>query len=277
MTQKITDLATLRRTIESWRAAGETIAFIPTMGALHAGHLALVEEGKKHATRTVVSIFVNPTQFGPNEDFNRYPRTLDADLAALASAGADAAWVPDVATMYPDGPKSTLHFCGTLTETLEGAIRPGHFDGVATIVARLFEQVTPDFAIFGEKDYQQLLLIKRLVKELDLKIKIIGLPTLRESDGLALSSRNRYLSPEERKKAVKLNQVLRHTVFAIRDGREQGAVEKAVQLLLDGGFDKVDYIALRDAETLEPATKPPARLLAAAWLGNTRLIDNFPV
>lgn len=279
MTLAITKLPALQKTLTGWNDAGESVAFVPTMGALHAGHLALVQEAKRHARRVVVSIFVNPTQFGPNEDFNRYPRPLEEDLSALEAAGVDAAWLPSVETMYPQGIRSTIHL-GGVTEILEGAIRPGHFDGVATVVSRLFDQVKPNVAIFGEKDFQQLFLIRQMVNELKLPIAIIGVPTLREGDGLALSSRNRYLSDEQRKTATKLNQVLRHTQFALKEGRPVAeCLEKAGRLMLDGGFDAVDYVALVREETFEPLAeyKVPARLLAAARLGTTRLIDNVRV
>jgi pantoate--beta-alanine ligase len=281
MLSEITSLENLRAAVAAWRHAGERVALVPTMGALHEGHLALVAEAKKHAARVVVSIFVNPTQFGPNEDFDRYPRTLAEDLAALRRAGADAAWLPDVATMYPSGHAIDIHMDGPLVETLEGAIRPGHFDGVATVVSRLFTQVLPDVALFGEKDFQQLCVIKRLAKEAGGEPAILGVPTLREEDGLALSSRNRYLDARQRGIASRLNQVLRHSGHVLRvEGRPvDETLMKAQRLLMDGGFDAVDYVALCDETTLAPLShyQPNARLLAAARLGSTRLIDNFAV
>ncbi len=215
MTLSITTHDALRQTMDGWRATGDTIALVPTMGALHRGHLTLVGEAKKQARRVVVSIFVNPTQFGPHEDFNRYPRPIENDLALLKGAGADAAWLPSVEAMYPGGAKSTIHIDG-ISDILEGAHRPGHFDGVATVVSTLFLQATPDAALFGEKDYQQLCLIKRLVSQLKIKIKIIGVPTIREADGLALSSRNQYLSAGERSIAPTLYAVLMDAAEKIR-------------------------------------------------------------
>lgn len=281
MTLEITDLATLQALVQAWRAAGDGIALVPTMGALHEGHLALVARAKEHADRVIVSIFVNPTQFGPTEDFAQYPRTLAQDLDALDIAGADAVWLPSVETMYPNGPATDRHVAGHVSETLEGAVRPGHFDGVATVVARLFDQVQPDLALFGEKDYQQLLLIKRLVKQDDIPVRIVAGATEREPDGLARSSRNRYLDEKQRRIAVKLNQVLRHSAYALTQEKRDVAdtLRKAKQLLLDGGFSKVDYVALCDAATLAPLSslQTPARLLAAVHVGSTRLIDNIAV
>jgi pantoate--beta-alanine ligase len=279
MLQQITDLPTLRDTVAAWRRAGDSIALVPTMGALHRGHLALVETAKNHAKRVIVSIFVNPTQFGPNEDFSRYPRPLEKDIAALASVGTDAAWLPDVATMYPEGFNTSIHI-GGVTETLEGAFRPGHFDGVATVVAKLFNQAQPDCAFFGEKDYQQLALIKRLVSDLNIPINIIGVPTLRDVDGLALSSRNQYLSAQERPVAAQLHATLQATATAIVSGEPvPGLLQYAKNHLLKHDFRAVDYIALHDAETFVALSeyRKPARLLAAAWLGTTRLIDNVEV
>lgn len=280
MTLELTKISQLRSTVAEWRGQGLRVALVPTMGALHAGHFALVRAARAQADRVVVSIFVNPKQFGPNEDLDRYPRPLEDDLAGLKEAGADAAWLPSVALMYPTGFATTVQVAG-VSEGLDGAARPGHFDGVATVVTKLFNQVRPDVALFGEKDYQQLALIKRLVTDLDLDIKIIGVPTVREGDGLALSSRNRYLSAEERKKAVKLNQVLRHSAFVLKtEGRPvDETMEKACRLLLDAGFTNVDYVELRHAENLQPLAEyqAPARILAAATLGTTRLIDNVAV
>ncbi len=279
MTLSITTLEELRQTVAGWRQMGESVAFVPTMGALHAGHMALVREAKNHTRRVVVSIFVNPTQFGPKEDFSRYPRPLEKDIALLQAAGVDAAWLPSVETMYPNGAQATIHI-EEISDILEGAFRPGHFDGVATVVAALFSQVMPDIAIFGEKDYQQLCLIKRLVKKLKLNINILGMPTIRESSGLALSSRNQYLSPKERVVAPVLYQTLLHASRRIESGDEVSKVlHDATQNLLNSGFHAVDYIALAAADSLRPLTHytPPARLLAAAHLGTTRLIDNVSV
>ncbi len=278
MTQQLTTLAQLRSTIAAWRAAGDTIALVPTMGALHAGHLSLVAAAKAQCSRVITSIYVNPTQFGPNEDFNRYPRPIERDLAQLAEAGADAAWLPGTDIMYPAGFATTIHIQG-ITDELEGAFRPGHFDGVATVVAKLLNQVAPDIAFFGEKDYQQLCVIKRLVKDLDLNISIIGVPTLRETDGLAMSSRNQYLSGEERQKAANLHRVLQETASLIRAGHAPHILLREAEKELDGIFLRVDYIDLRNADTfqVQSSYQPPARLLAAAWLGTTRLIDNIPL
>lgn len=279
MTLEITRIDALRTQVAAWRRAGERVALVPTMGALHAGHLALVAAAKAAAERVVVSIFVNPTQFGPNDDFHRYPRPLAQDIAHLRTARADAAWLPDVATMYPSGFATRIHVDG-ITEPLEGRFRPGHFDGVATVVAKLFQQVAPDVALFGEKDFQQLSLIRRMTQDLDIPVRIQGVPTLREADGLALSSRNQYLSAEERAVAPQLHAAMQVARDAIRSGLSTTAVlREAKAHVVKHGFREVDYLDLRHAETLEPLTeyREPARLLAAAWLGTTRLIDNIPM
>jgi len=255
------------------------IAFVPTMGALHAGHLALVEEARRHARHVVASIFVNPTQFGPDEDLARYPRREASDARMLEEAGVEILWAPEVATMYPDGPAATVR-AGPASRGLDGDARPGHFDGVATVVARLFEQVRPDVAVFGEKDYQQLLVIRQMVGALGLPVKIVGVPTQRDADGLALSSRNLYLSEGERRAARALPRALGEASQAIADGTPaEEALTRAREALARAGFGPVDYLELRDADTLEPVERAerPARLLAAAWLGGTRLIDNLPV
>lgn len=269
----------LRAAVAALKADGGSIAFVPTMGALHAGHMALVEEARRRASHVVASIFVNPTQFGPNEDLSRYPRREASDAQMLDAAGVELLWAPDVETMYPDGPAVTVR-AGILGEELDGAARPGHFDGVATIVSRLFEQVEPDVALFGEKDYQQLLVIRRMVSELGLPVEIAGIPTQRDADGLALSSRNLYLDDEQRRAARALPRALGEAAAAIGDGAPADeALAKARETLARAGFDPVDYVELRDAETLAPVDRPgrPARLLAAAWIGKTRLIDNLPV
>lgn len=280
MTLELTRISLLRETLARWRTGGESIALVPTMGALHAGHMALVAAAKAQARRVVVSIFVNPSQFGPNEDFSRYPRPIVRDMEYLREAKVDAVWLPSVEAMYPQGFATSIHVAG-LSDGLESIARPGHFAGVATVVAKLFAQTQPDIACFGEKDYQQLCVIKRMVEDLNLTTRIVGVPTVREDDGLALSSRNQYLTPAQRAIAGKLNQVLRHSAFVLKnEGREVAeTVEKAKLLLRDGGFDAVDYVALCHAHTLAPlaAYAAPARLLAAARLGKTRLLDNIEV
>ena len=279
MTLSITTLDALHQMIAEWWQAGDTIAFVPTMGALHEGHLALVEAAKREAKRVVVSIFVNPTQFAPHEDFSRYPRPLEKDLALLQRVGADAAWLPSVTTMYPDGAHATIHIDG-ISEILEGAFRPGHFDGVATVVSRLFSQVTPNIAVFGEKDYQQLCLIKRLVKIMHPDIQVLGVPTVRETDGLAMSSRNQYLSETERAIAPHLYAALQAATTRIKAGEAvAGVLNEAKTNIIAAGFRSVDYIALVGKDACEPLTRytSPARLLAAVHLGTTRLIDNVVV
>lgn len=273
-----TDLAALRAEVSAWRGAGARVVLVPTMGALHRGHRALVETARTLGDRVVASIFVNPTQFGPNEDFSRYPRDLDADLALLAQAGADAAWTPEAATLYPPGFSTRIEVGGP-AEGLCGAFRPGHFSGVATVVVKLLNQVRPDLALFGEKDFQQLQVIRRAVSDLDLAVEIGGVPTVREADGLALSSRNRYLTPDERAAAPRLHAVLSDIAAAIRDGQAAKApIARGHDALAAAGF-AVQYLALCDADTLAPVERPagPARVLAAAMLGRTRLIDNVAV
>jgi pantoate--beta-alanine ligase len=276
--QHFSDLAALRRCVGQWRAAGERIVLVPTMGALHAGHLALVAEARRIGRRTVASIFVNPTQFGPNEDFSRYPRELEADLALLGQAGTDAAWTPEVDTMYPPGFATRIEVAG-LSEGLCGPFRPGHFAGVATVVTKLLNQVRPDVALFGEKDFQQLRIIQQAVADLDLAVEIRGVPTLREADGLAMSSRNRYLSPEERATAPKLHAVLSDIAAASRNGTPVAGRIAAGKAALEVAGFRVQYLAVCDARTLAPVERVdgPARVLAAAFLGRTRLIDNLAV
>ena len=276
---RFTDLAALRATVEAWRREGESVVLVPTMGALHVGHLALVAHAKAIGRRAVVSIFVNPTQFGPTEDFSRYPRDVAADLALLAEPGADAAWTPEVETMYPPGFSTSIEV-GGLTEGLCGTVRPGHFAGVATVVTKLLNQVRPDIALFGEKDFQQLQVIRRAVRDLDLGVEIRGVPTIREADGLALSSRNRYLNPEERAVAPRLHAVLARIAAALREGAAAAPLRaEGIAELSAAGFDPVQYLEVRDAETLAPLERVdgPARVLAAAYLGRTRLIDNVAV
>ena len=277
--QIIRELDALSDALAALRAGGGTIALVPTMGALHEGHMALVAEAKARAAQVVASIFVNPTQFAANEDLSTYPRREAGDAAMLEAEGVAILWAPEIATMYPDGPAATLK-AGSLGETLEGAARPGHFDGVATIVHRLLTQIRPDFALFGEKDYQQLAVIRRMVRAEGLDVEIVGIPTQRDADGLALSSRNAYLSEEERAAARALPRALGEAARAIEAGGDVArALAKAKARLRKAGFDPIDYVALCDAGTLAPlaALDRPARLLAAARIGRTRLIDNLPV
>jgi pantoate--beta-alanine ligase len=272
-------LETLREALSALRADGGTIAFIPTMGALHAGHMALVAEGRRRATHVVASIFVNPTQFGANEDLSRYPRREASDAQMLEAEGAALLWAPDAAAIYPNGPEISVR-AGAVGSVLDGAARPGHFDGVATVVARLFDQVRPDVALFGEKDYQQLLVVRQMVRDLALPVVIVGIPTQRDADGLALSSRNLYLTDEERLAARALPRALGEAAAALQDGAEVApTLAAAIDKLARAGFEPIDYVELRDAETLAPLDRldRPARLLAAARLGTTRLIDNLPV
>jgi len=264
----------LRAAVSAWRKAGETVGFVPTMGALHAGHLSLLGAARAAAERTVVSIFVNPTQFAPGEDFERYPRREEADAGMLADAGCDLLFAPGVEDIYPAGFATTVRV-GGLDDVLDGAIRPGHFDGVATVVARLFSLVSADVAVFGEKDWQQLLVVKRLAADLAFQTTIVGAPIVREPDGLALSSRNAYLTVAERATAPLLHTTLVEAAREIAEGRAD-ALARARAWLGEAGF-RVDYLDLRNADDLAPRTHAPGRLLAAAWLGNTRLIDNIAV
>lgn len=275
--QTIRQLSDLRDTVSGFRAAGERIAFVPTMGALHAGHMALVAQAKLAGQRVVVSIFVNPKQFGPHEDLARYPRKELADSRMLAEAGVDLLWMPPVEVMYPEGHATNISVSG-VSEPLDGAARPGHFDGVATVVAKLFNQVKPDVALFGEKDFQQLAVIRRMVADLDFDIEIRGVPTQRDDDGLALSSRNAYLAPEDRAAAVALPRALGVAARSIEKGDDaQAALATARAALEAAGFD-VDYVELVDAESLTaPVAGKPRRLLAAARISGTRLIDNVSV
>ena len=271
-------VADLRRHLAPRRKAGESIALVPTMGALHAGHLSLVTLAKSKADRVVVSIFVNPIQFGPREDFNTYPRDEAGDIEKLGEAGADLVFVPDTAEMYPGG-FSTKVSIGDLTEDLCGANRPNHFDGVATVVTKLLLQCAPDMAIFGEKDYQQLLVIKHLVRDLNIPVEIHGGEIVRENDGLALSSRNAYLSPSERETAPLLHQTISEVAASLVRGEGADAACVAGRFKLQAAGFRVDYVAVRDPDTLKPLSGPVkrARVLAAAYLGKTRLIDNVPV
>ena len=272
-------IADLRAEVRAWRAAGLRVGFVPTMGALHEGHLSLVRLARGRADRVVVSIFVNPTQFGPNEDFDAYPRDEARDAALLAQAGCHLLFAPTVAEMYPPGASTTVSVAG-VSEPLDGQARPGHFAGVATVVTKLLNQCAPDVAVFGEKDFQQLQVIRRLVRDLDLPVEIVGGPTARADDGLALSSRNAYLSPDERRVAGRLNVVLADALRRLRAGEPVSDVEaRAVADLRTAGFSAVDYVEARAPDTLDRLGPGPAagpiRILAAARLGRTRLIDNM--
>ncbi|WP_353204601.1 pantoate--beta-alanine ligase [Sphingomonas sp.] len=276
--QTIRTLEALRSGIADFRESGAEIALVPTMGALHVGHIALIEAAKRPGRKVVASIFVNPKQFGANEDLSRYPRKETADLAMLKAAGCDLVWLPPVEIMYPDGFATAISVSG-VSDGLDGAARPGHFDGVATVVAKLFNQVRPDLALFGEKDFQQLAVIRRMVADLDFGIEIQGVPTQRDDDGLALSSRNVYLDDAQRTAAVALPRALGVAAKAIARGDDaDAALGTARDALASAGFT-VDYVALVDAETLAPASDPgrARRLLAAAKLGATRLIDNLAI
>ena len=272
------DSDSLRRAVAQWRASGERIALIPTMGALHAGHISLVQAARQQARRTIVSIFVNPTQFAPNEDFSAYPRTFDADLAKLAAAGADGCFAPQAGAIYPEGFSTKVIPGGPALAGLEDRFRPDHFPGVALVVAKLLNQAQADCAFFGEKDFQQLAVIRRMAADLDIPTRILGVETLREADGLAMSSRNIYLSAEERARAPLLAKVLRETAAAIRSGGALAeAVAQAAARVSAAGF-ALDYFEARHAESLAPIASPdegPVRLLVAARLGKTRLIDNM--
>lgn len=281
--QTIYRLEDLRAAVAASKVGEKTLALVPTMGALHQGHLTLVRRARDLADAVAVSIFVNPRQFGPGEDFDAYPRRLEDDAALLAAEGVDILWAPNPDVVYPQGFATTVSV-GGLDEPLCGAARPGHFDGVATVVCKLFNQVQPDFALFGEKDWQQLAIIRRMARDLDLTRPradaIIGVPTVREADGLALSSRNQYLTAQERQQAVALPRAIEASIAHLRAGN--GADEAMATLrdaLLDSGFAKVDYAELRDAETLDlldALGERPARVLVAAHLGRARLIDNWP-
>jgi pantoate--beta-alanine ligase len=274
-------VAELRARIAAWRAADERVGLIPTMGALHEGHLSLVRLAKARAPWAVASIFVNPTQFGPHEDFEAYPRDEMRDAALLAGVGCDLVYAPAAAEMYPAGFATTVSVAG-VSEPLDGAARPGHFTGVATVVTKLLLQAGADLAVFGEKDYQQLQVIRRLVGDLDIPVEIVGGPIVRAEDGLALSSRNAYLTAAERPRAAELHRALAAAVDALRAGRPAAQAEaEAIARLERAGFARIDYVEVRGAEDLARLgpgpIRPPARILAAAVLGQTRLIDNLAV
>ncbi|HEY1474382.1 MAG TPA: pantoate--beta-alanine ligase [Pseudolabrys sp.] len=273
-------LSSLRRSLKPFREAGQRIALVPTMGALHRGHLALVREARRRARRVVVSIFVNPAQFAPHEDFGSYPRGFAADLEALKLAKADLVWAPSAEVMYPEGFATRIEPQGAAKAGLEDKFRPHFFGGVATVVAKLFTQTSPDFAMFGEKDYQQLRVVTQMAKDLDLPIKVIGLPTVRESDGLALSSRNAYLSAAERTAAPTLYRVLKTSAKRIKQSEPiETVLEEGQAEISHAGF-ALDYLEARHALTLAPIAsrkQGPIRLLVAAKIGTTRLIDNLGV
>jgi len=268
----------LGQAVDALRRDGR-LALVPTMGALHAGHMALVEAAADHASHVVATIFVNPTQFAPGEDLDRYPRREEADADMLRSVGCDLLWLPGVEDIYPPGFETRVSVAG-VSERWEGEARPGHFDGVATVVARLLLATRADVALFGEKDFQQLAVIRRLVADLGIGCEIVGVPTVRDTDGLALSSRNAYLSADERARALALPQALNAAADAIRSGRPVAeALAEGRASLVQAGFTRIDYFALVDAATLEPLEAPAGtmRLIVAAVIGTTRLIDNSPV
>lgn len=272
-------LGDLRALVATWKAAGDVVGVVPTMGALHAGHVSLVRAARVGADRVIVTIFVNPRQFNNPEDLAKYPRTEQDDAALLTPEGVDAIFVPDPEEVYPPGFATTISVSG-VSAGLCGAHRPGHFDGVATVVSKLFLMTGADRAWFGEKDYQQLMVVRRLVRDLNLPVEVIGCPTVREADGLALSSRNRRLSVAGRAAAAALPAALTRAVAALHGGQDAVAVlDQARCDILAGGFREVEYLELRDSDTLAPLAQAsrPARLLVAAWLGDVRLIDNMPV
>lgn len=275
----MSNIAAMRDEIRAWRVAGERVVLVPTMGNLHAGHLRLVEVAREHGERVVATVFVNPTQFGPGEDFDSYPRTLDADARGLRDAGADLLFAPATEAIYPGGagPSTTVEPPPELANILCGAFRPGHFRGVATVVAKLFNLVSPDVAVFGEKDFQQLMIIRRLSADLDFPIDIVGVPTVREADGLAMSSRNAYLSAEERKIAPGLQRALRNAVERLQGGALVDDVECATIQAIDAAGLRCEYVSVRRATDLgDPiAADRDLVVLAAARLGGARLIDNL--
>lgn len=272
-------VADLRLRVRTWRSEGLRIGLVPTMGALHEGHISLVRIAQETCDRVVTSIFVNPTQFAPTEDFSTYPRTFEDDLSQLAAVGCNLAWAPTAPEMYPDGFATRVVPAGA-AEGLETDFRPHFFGGVATVCTKLFQQVTPDVAVFGEKDFQQLAVIRQIVRDLDMPLTIVGAPTVREADGLAMSSRNRYLSADERRMAPIVHQVIEEVARRVRAGGAiDAACDVATEKLRVSGFGTIDYVAVRDATTLkafDPA-KGAGRVLVAVWLGKTRLIDNIAI
>jgi pantoate--beta-alanine ligase len=276
-----TTIASVRAHVARWRTAGERVVFVPTMGNLHAGHVSLIEAARKHGKRFVASIFVNPMQFGPNEDFAHYPRTPSQDAKMLQEAGCDLMFSPEVGEIYPNGADNATRIeVPNISRILCGEFRPGHFEGVATVVAKLFHIVDPDVAIFGEKDFQQLTVIRRMVADLCLRVEIVGAPTVRESDGLAMSSRNQYLDAEQRQLAPAIYRQLQQAVRSLQSGaRDFAAIEATGRAALDGAGFRTDYVSVRDARSLAPA-QPDTRhfvVLTAARLGKARLIDNIQV
>jgi pantoate--beta-alanine ligase len=278
MIETVVELVRLREIVSAWKREGLRVGFVPTMGNLHAGHYSLVEIAKQHADRVVASVFVNPTQFGPNEDFSRYPRTPEQDAAGLEAAGCDALWLPDIETMYPFGTEGAVRMhVPNVGDTLEGAHRPGHFDGVATVVARLFNQVQADVAVFGRKDYQQLAVIRAMARDLAFAVEIVAAPTLREADGLAMSSRNQYLSTEERPVAATIFRTLQGMRDAVLAGKPRAEVEAIADAELRAAGFVPDYAVVRRPDLSEPPDGEPGPRVAlvAARLGRTRLIDNL--
>lgn len=279
MTQIIRTVAELRPLVRGWKAAGEMVGVVPTMGALHEGHLSLARAGKQECARVITTIFVNPKQFNNPDDLKKYPRTEEADVALLSSVGVDVVFIPQPDEVYPDGFITTVSV-GGVSEPLEGRMRPGHFDGVATVVTKLFGMTMADRGYFGQKDWQQLQVVLRLVRDLNLPIKIVGCETIREEDGLAMSSRNVRLTAQGRAVAGVLYSAITTAADDIRAGQsDRMAIREAAEKVRAAGFDRVEYIELRDAETLMPSDDPqkPRRMLAAAWLDGVRLIDNIPV
>lgn len=276
----IRTISALRARVDAWKQEHQKVVLVPTMGALHAGHLSLIKLARMQGDRVIASIFVNPSQFAPHEDFDAYPRRAEDDLRALADAGCDLAYLPEASTMYPPGYQTRITV-DTLAADLCGVSRPHFFGGVATVVCKLLNQARPDYAIFGEKDFQQLLIIRRMVADLDMGVSILGAPIVRDTDGLALSSRNAYLTPDERRIAPALHRAILAAARAIEAGAAiDDAIGTARASLTDAGFDRIDYLDVRDSQTLESVVTPvsgqPLRILAAAVLGQTRLIDNVP-
>jgi pantoate--beta-alanine ligase len=274
----VTTISDVREHVSRWHEAKQRVVFVPTMGNLHAGHVSLIEAARQHGDKFIASIFVNPMQFGPNEDFAHYPRTPTQDASMLEAAGCDLMFMPDVGEIYPNGAdRATRIEVPGISDILCGEFRPGHFEGVATIVAKLFNIVDPDVAIFGEKDFQQLTVIRRMVADLCLRVQIVGAPTVREADGLAMSSRNQYLDDAQRRLAPTIYRQLTQAVEALRSGaRDYARIESAGRAALDGAGFRIDYFSVRDAVTLDPARPDTKRfvVLTAARLGKARLIDN---